>query len=112
MSKRLLTDEQIVQARKHLDDGWTYARVAEKFGCHHMTIRRMVDDNYADRKEERAKQIVHEPLQAGRVADFRSVKAAAIERLADVPKDTRNLTARLLGDPLPGRSAWDQRKHP
>ena len=30
-------------------------------------------------------------------------------RLADVPADTRCLTARFFGDPLPGRSALDRR---
>lgn len=27
-----------------------------------------------------------------------------------VPRDTRDLTARIAGDPLPGRSALDQRR--
>lgn len=32
------------------------------------------------------------------------------ERLAEIPADTRNLTARICGDPLPGRSALDRRQ--
>lgn len=32
----------------------------------------------------------------------------AARQLAAVPADTRPLTARLLGDPLPGRSALDR----
>jgi len=36
----------------------------------------------------------------------------ARERLADftVPEDTRDLTGRFCGDPLPGRSALDKRR--
>lgn len=30
-------------------------------------------------------------------------------RLSEIPDDTRDLTARLCGDPLPGRSALDRR---
>jgi hypothetical protein len=31
-------------------------------------------------------------------------------RLAEIPPDTRSLTARLFGDPIPGRRAIDQRR--
>lgn len=30
-------------------------------------------------------------------------------RLAEIPQDVRNLTQRICGDPLPGRSALDRR---
>lgn len=36
-------------------------------------------------------------------------KAIEARILATVPQDTRSITARLLGDPLPGRSAYDKR---
>lgn len=32
-----------------------------------------------------------------------------IEQLTRMPQDTRTLTARFFGDPLPGRSALDRR---
>lgn len=32
------------------------------------------------------------------------------ERTPEVPKDTRDLTARIFGDPLSGRSALDRRQ--
>jgi len=35
--------------------------------------------------------------------------AEALVALAGVPADDRSLTGRLLGDPLPGRSALDRR---
>lgn len=31
--------------------------------------------------------------------------------ISQIPKDTRGLTARLMGDPLPGRSALDRRQN-
>ncbi len=39
-----------------------------------------------------------------------SVPASTVmARLAEIPADTRSKTARLCGDPLPGRSALDRR---
>ena len=35
-------------------------------------------------------------------------KADAARLLAEVPPDTRGLTAKLMGDPLPGRRAIDR----
>lgn len=34
---------------------------------------------------------------------------SALARLSRIPPDTRCLTGRLMGDPLPGRSALDMR---
>jgi hypothetical protein len=36
-------------------------------------------------------------------------KADAERRLAEIPPDTRDLTARLMGDPLPGRRSIDRK---
>jgi hypothetical protein len=34
----------------------------------------------------------------------------AMRLMAQIPSDTRDFTARIMGDPLPGRSALDQRE--
>ena len=38
------------------------------------------------------------------------LRAAAEALFGQIPTDTRSLTAQLLGDPLPGRSALDQER--
>ena len=38
-------------------------------------------------------------------------EAVAAARLAEIPADTRNLTQRLCGDPLPGRDALSRLLH-
>lgn len=43
------------------------------------------------------------------VASGRSVDEAARRLQAQIPEDTRDITARFCGDPLPGRSALDRR---
>ena len=47
----------------------------------------------------------------GKVASWREnveLRQEAAKRLAQIPADTRTLTQRVLGDPLPGRSALDR----
>lgn len=39
-----------------------------------------------------------------------SAKRPDINKIPPVPRDTRTLTARIFGDPLPGRSALDQKR--
>ena len=39
----------------------------------------------------------------------RSAREDAVALIAEIPSDTRNLTGRMFGDPLPGRSALDRR---
>lgn len=41
---------------------------------------------------------------------FRPTQAELDSLLSKVPRDTRDFTARVCGDPLPGRSALDQRR--
>jgi len=38
------------------------------------------------------------------------IKADRERMLASIPDDTRTLTGRIMGDPLPGRSALDMRR--
>lgn len=60
-------------------------------------------------KHRRRKRVgVHFGAGAGHVED-RVPEDDAAARLAEVPADTRTLTARLMGDPLPGRRAIDLR---
>jgi hypothetical protein len=43
--------------------------------------------------------------------ELASTKRDAEQRLREVPADTRDLTARICGDPLPGRSALAKRQN-
>lgn len=43
-------------------------------------------------------------------AERKPNEADAAKALASIPSDTRKLTERVFGDPLPGRSALDRRE--
>jgi hypothetical protein len=109
-----LTAEQIAEAKRLYADGWSYPRLGERFGCDYKTVKLALDADYA--KERRmqvnsAARLRRSPYKrpAGREnASGASVKEDAAARLAEIPKDDRSLTARLMGDPLPTRSALDK----
>lgn len=79
-------------------------------------IRCVLEPSYAEHERERRRKQPSRGLgvaprrrarlgQAGQGVDPSTVAA----RLAEIPPDTRSLTARTFGDPLPGRSALAQR---
>lgn len=105
-----LTPEQIEIAKTLHADGWSYARIGERLGCKYEPIRRAIDADYAVNRRiqvREARQRRYKPekrsARAGREnASGASVKEDAAARLAEVPPDTRTLTQRLCGDPIPG----------
>lgn len=111
-----LSPEQINEARELQARGWTYPRIAERFGVDRQTVKRALDPEF---RALRCKQI-RESSQRHRDSGGRlrgrmgrenatgvSVKADGAARLAEIPPDTRSLTGRFMGDPLPGRSSLD-----
>lgn len=66
---------------------------------------------YARKRRELDKEISRTKLEAGlRFMTGRVSQETLEARLAEIPEDTRDLTARLMGDPLPGRRAIDRRE--
>lgn len=117
-AKSHLTPEQIEEARRLADDGWTYARIGERFGCAYGTIRLALDADYAvnrrigarEARQRRYKPGQRQPKTDRENATSISVKEDAAARLAEIPKDDRSLTGQMFGDPLRGRSALDKRQ--
>jgi len=87
------------EAQRLYAAGKGYRQISAALGVSETSVRRMVgklevirvggDRRYTERAEE---------------------KAAAKKLLRQIPQDTRGLTARIAGDPLPGRSALDQQR--
>ena len=97
-------------------DQISWTRIAEHFGVAYDTVRRALDPEWAARRRTgiaearrrrrgegtKARSFNHVPEM--RVSD----KADGERLLREVPADTRDLTGRLCGDPLPGRAALDR----
>jgi hypothetical protein len=83
-------------------------------------LRRAFDEPYKLRiceRTNRARAIrngwVPKPAEyvPNHVTERRAQQDDVAARLAEIPEDNRSLSARLAGDPLPGRSALDRRQH-
>ena len=86
-----MSPEQIEQAQTMRRNEMPWAHIAKHFGVTPDTVRRVLDPEWAARR------------RAG-ITDGERL-------LREVPADTRDLTARALGDPLPGRSALDRMRN-
>jgi hypothetical protein len=112
---RTLSAEQTEEARALRASGAKWVYLAKRYQCDEGTVRRALDAGY---RAKRAEQILRAKL---RRADERAaiaprppvasiaVREDAIRLMAAIPADTRNLTQRIFGDPLPGRSALDRK---
>lgn len=89
-----------VEARRLRSKGMSWPQIASEIGVATTTARRMVGTGgriaFPDRR------------YTARIDD-RPLAAVLMRR---IPEDTRSLTARIAGDPLPGRSAADREASP
>lgn len=111
-----MSPEAIKKARQMIQAGATWKAVGRELGCAADTVRRWLDPQWAEMRrkqvnEARLRKRLGNPVQREKPQSLRvAVKADAERAFAQVPPDTRDLTARIFGDPLPGRSALDQRE--
>ncbi|WMT90112.1 hypothetical protein [Pelagibacterium sp. H642] len=110
-----MTSEQIAHARAMLAEGHTRTNVAAHFGITRYALRFNLDPKYRAQVNRRARErrAVEraKPRPTNHVPEMtREAKADGERLLRGLPADTRGFTARLLGDPLPGRSALDHKR--
>lgn len=97
-------DENV--ARQMREEGKSYKAIGRRFGVEEHTVHARLDPVYAEQRRKRNGRTTKAVREHVRPAID---DAEAFRQFASFPKDTRNLTARLCGDPLPGRSALDMR---
>ena len=110
-----LTDEQIERARALQTEGWSWRRIGDLLGIHNETLRRNCDPAYAEHRKAKDRKRVRDRGTTGVHATRNAVepngehrerfRAEIGARLAEIPPDTRSLTARAFGDPIFERSA-------
>lgn len=91
------------EARRMRAAGASWMGIAAHFQISKGTIRDRLDPSASRRKDRR---LWSPPFEGGPPRE--DVEA----RRSEIPNDLRSLTARLAGDPLPGRSALDRRGRP
>ena len=102
--------EQINEAKSMRKAGVKLKTIARHYGVAPTTLKCKIDLEYAERRKERnnANRRIYGPGSGIKDMD-RTISEDVAARLAEIPRDTRDLTARLMGDPLPGRRAIDRR---
>lgn len=111
MSKRVEID--IEKARALKAEGWSYTRIGALFGTTCQTIKVRLEPEYDELRKRRTNEIrrAHRGYSIKEIVlpEPRVAEATVAARLAEIPADTRTRGQRLMGDPLPGRSALDRR---
>lgn len=103
-----------VERLRSLPGKWSWRRLARELEISEDALRRAVEPGYAERRntmarERRNGEVRLVQRQNHVVETALALRQEGARRIAEIPPDTRNLTARLLGDPLPGRSALDRK---
>lgn len=114
MSRRIfLTEEQFARATQMRAEGMAIFAIAHALGVPDDRVRKTLNPEYAARvRAEKARQHYRNRsrLDAGIETIDREARKDAARLRQQIPPDTRGLTARIAGDPLPGRSALDQQR--
>ena len=97
------TPATVAAMRRLYDQCGNYAEVARQFGVAEVTAHKWIDDNY--RKLINKRNCAYYRMGHAHVAEKGPPEADLAARLAEIPPDTRDLTGRMFGDPIPGRSA-------
>lgn len=103
MTAALLLDIEEIHALWH--EGRSIKEIAEHFGVSDRAIRNRLPKAWllARRREKGLPTVINLSTRRETIAD-------AKRQLAALPPDTRDFTARLFGDPPPGRSALDRKR--
>lgn len=108
-----MNQDDIDLAKRMKAAGATWKRLGEHFGCNPETVKRAVDPEYAARRREQVNACRRGKRGEGtqavsnikRTPEDRVSTEDFHRRLAEIPEDRRDITGRLLGDPLFERSA-------
>lgn len=115
-----MTEDQIAECRRMRDAGMNWNAMAKAIGCDPLTVRRALDEGWAVRRRQKVnearRQRTKEKPSLRKIIDrdtytiSAKTRADAERLMRQIPHDTRSLTGRMLGDPIPGRSALDMRR--
>jgi hypothetical protein len=104
--KPKLNEDQIARARRLFAAGMNYEAIGRRLGCHGTTVHRVLDPDFARQQQARRHQpgaeVKFSEQTRALISERATFAADALARLAEIPRDTRNLTARICGDPIPG----------
>jgi hypothetical protein len=119
-----MTADKVAAALRLRAAGWSWSQLALHFRVADMTVRRAIDPQMRERLNARDRELRHERVRRARERDESVARAAhdtrefarpRVDPAALAERDRRmsvvpTLDQRFFGDPLPGRSALDQKR--
>lgn len=106
-------DFDLDQIRQMLASGKSWQAIADILGTTYSTIRMKLDPEFARARKDRvnAARRGANPFKSPKKSQHYVTKSTVDpDQISPPPRDTRSLTSRVFGDPLPGRSALDQKR--
>lgn len=103
---RVIPPEVFETVRSLRAEGVSWDKAARVVGFDRDVLRYRLDPKYAERQRGKYSG----PPSTLRAAAYRPSSEELAALLSRVPRDTRSMQAKWLGDPLPGRSALDQKR--
>lgn len=100
----------IDRAKQMRDEGKSIGGIARELDIGYEWLRRRLDPGYAERSTAKWRACYAKESFTKVTTKWRPRNDEIAQRLAEIPPDTRDFTARQFGDPLPGRSALDRRR--
>lgn len=98
-------------ATRMFQTGMNYQQISRVFGLCADTIHCRIDPEYRRKRQDQKNALrqYESPVSAFRRYGERSTTEEVAARLAEIPNDTRDFTARTFGDPVYVRSAAAQK---
>lgn len=107
----MLTDQKIENIRRLKENGASLRALCAEFKMSDFEMRSIINPAWREMRRAQVRAARQRRGQGGisrHPEQGRVSRDEFLQRSATIPRDTRDLTARLFGDPLPGRSALDQ----
>ena len=111
MSRWAKDDGRRKRAIAMAKENMTYRKIGELLGVTASTIHAWVDPAYAERRRRQIREKKAQRSEGGRPVRHRvEPPLEEMQSPFSVPKDRRDTTGSICGDPLPGRSALDLKR--
>ena len=102
------TPALVAKAKELREAGYLFTEIGERLGFNDTTIIAWLSPERARKREEDRRR--RDYTYVHNVVERKPSEADYMARLAEIPPDTRNLSQRLMGEPVPGRSALDRKQ--
>jgi len=105
---RLLADKEVIQ--QLLDQGASFRQIGLKYGCSYTLVQYVMKPEMKKDRQRKTNEKKSRDTTGVKPRSYEKPQPKVIVAGELEPPDTRDLTGRMFGDPLPGRSYLDRMK--